>query len=741
MRVRTILRDSRWSCWRWLFPLALLAAIWWPEWTHFRIDRSDVRVELPAQGVATPDDTVLAELAEIDLAEVQGLGLAALTVARQVADGYIELPGLSAGRVQLRGHPHDHQVGPPTFRLFMASLSPERLMLQAYQETGNEQWLNLALQRTVALAAYEREQTHDQDFLWNDHAVAGRVATLVRLWADIRSHPALRQSDGPALLSFAQRSGRLLAKPSLFTVRTNHGVMQNLALLQLTGAFPWLPEAPQWRALARQRLALQWGFYLSPEGVTLEHSPGYHQIGTVLAQRALRLYRLNGLPTDAGLQRAGAAAQRNLALLMRPDGTLPPIGNTDIGFVSRLPAENDGVEPPRWLPPPPADTPGGTGLFPASGWAVWWSGQAKPRESQVMLTWAKHDGHGHKHADEGALVWWAQGQEWLGTMGYWPYGDARVHEAYGWRSANAPHTPGENPAAVRSVRLLGSGEAGALRAIDLERSTAAGATLRRQVLQWDNTTVLVLDFATTAPKGSQTLWTMGPTVRLQLPPGPVDARALSAVSLPREDGLRLALQMAATGELRSQLLRGSREPFGGWATVDREPRPVDALEITSPGPEAAVASLFHLGRSDEAPTIAPLPHRLDPEQWQLNLRVAGQPMQLTRSGTSVRLTAVDGPLALTLQPPSEAATQVQRALREAYARAIGAYPPWRDLWRYRVDLSQYIGALALGLEVVLASAAAVAGGLYRRWRMALHALLAAGWIALAAYVLLVYLKP
>lgn len=736
-----ILRTWLGGWWRWLLPLALLAAIWWPEWTHYRIDRSDVAAGLPEQGAALPADAVLDELADVDLAEADSLGLPAATIARQMAQGYIDLPGLSGGRVPLRGHPQDHQVGSPTFRLFMASTAPERMLLRAYEETRDEQWLNLALQRTLELAAHERAQTHDKGFLWNDHAVAGRVATLVRLWADIRARPALRQADGPALISFAQRSGRMLAKPGHFTVRTNHGVMQNLALLQLAAAFPWLPEAPQWRELARQRLSLQWPFYLSPEGVTLEHSPAYHQLGLLLVQRAQRLYRLNGLPPDPLLERQAGAAHRVLTQLLRPDGTLPPIGNTDIGRSTRLPAlDARGSARPAWLPLPGADSPGGAQLYPVSGWALWWSGQAQPRESQLMVTWAKHDGHGHKHADEGALVWWAQGQEWLGAVGYWPYGDSQVRKAYGWRSANAPHTPDEDPRAARSVQLLGSGEAGGLRMLDLERRTADGTLLRRQVLQWDASTLLVLDFQAAARQGSQTLWTLGPAVRLQLAPPEPGARSLAASSLPRADGLRLGLRLAATSELRGQLLRGSRAPFGGWATVDSEPRPVDALELTSPTAEAATVGLFHLGRGEGAPGIAPLPPRLDPVQWQLALRIDDQPVQLQRSGDRLTLATAGTTQTLTLQPPPASVAEAQRTLREAYRDAVDRYPPWRDLWRYRVEISQYIGALALGLEGALLAAAALAGGLLRRWRLALQSLLLAGWGGLAAWVLLVHLQ-
>ncbi|MFZ2294997.1 MAG: hypothetical protein WAW46_08150 [Polaromonas sp.] len=48
----------------------------------------------------------------------------------------------------------------------------------------------------------------------------------------------------------AARSGELLAKKSQSTVRSNHGVMQNMALLQISAAFPDFPKTQKWRNLA-----------------------------------------------------------------------------------------------------------------------------------------------------------------------------------------------------------------------------------------------------------------------------------------------------------------------------------------------------------------------------------------------------------------------------------------------------------------------------------------------------------
>lgn len=722
--------------WRWLLPIGLLAAIWWPEWTHYRIDRTGIAPSLVQAGIATPSDAVLAELSDIDLAELQGLALPVLAVAKDLRLGSIDVPGLSGGRVRLQGHPHDHQVGPPTFQLFMAGLSPERLLLQAYQQTNDRQWLELALQRTVQLASHELAQRHDRGFLWNDHAVASRPATLIRLWLDIRGNPQLREAHGAALLSFAVRTGRMLAKSSQFTVRTNHGVMQSLALLQLAAAFPWLPEAPGWRTLAHERLTLQWRFYFSPEGVVLEHSPGYHHLGTVLAYRAQRLYRLNDMPVDTTLQPLALKSQQVLARLMRSDGTLPPIGNTDLGASLRLPsAPGDGSAMPGWSDPPPASQPAGAALYPIAGWGLWWTGQQHPRGSQVMMTWAKHDGHGHKHADEAGLTWWANGNEWLSTVGYWPYGHPLMREAYGWRSSNAPHLPGESARARRKVRLMSSGDTPQLRLIDIERQAERGVVLRRQVVQWDGSSLLVLDFISGSPTGSQTLWTLGPGVRLERRSD--DGPWMTSAGT---DGSRLAFHVVSTSATQQTILRGSHEPFGGWATIARTPTPVDALQVTTAAAESATVTLFQLEPQILAPSVGALTARMEPDDWMLTLQVHGSPLQIQRRGAEVSLMPSSlPPVVLHLASPGPDVETGLALLAASYRAAVDAYPPWRDIWRFRERVSKYIIALAIGIELGLFGLAAFAAATYRRNVRRLHTALGVLWLSLGYYLINSYL--
>ncbi len=213
----------------------------------------------------------------------------------------------------------DLQWGWPTQQLRFASLAHVEVLLDAYQATGDIAFLEGARDIVDAWAAFERSRVLPIGFLWNDHAIAQRVLVLTRYWSLLRGSPAFKPESARALLGFVQRSGLMLAKPGHFTVRTNHGVMQNLALLHVAAAFPALPEAPEFRRVAVARLKLQFAFYQSAEGVVLEHSPGYHGLGTNLLAALASYQRVLGEDLELQVTERLARACRVLRVV-RPAG-------------------------------------------------------------------------------------------------------------------------------------------------------------------------------------------------------------------------------------------------------------------------------------------------------------------------------------------------------------------------------------------------------------------------------------
>lgn len=719
--------DWRFLCVRTCLALSIITSIWIPYFSHFRIDRTPVATPTVRASIDSPSLTVLNEISAMSFGAVLTVPDAlVLQYAQGIVEGTLLAPQLLDTSYQLRGYPSDFQFGSPKVQLAMASLDLEGLLLAAYEQTGRTIYLEVATKRILEFSVYESSQFQDHGFLWNDHAVAARSGVLIRLWLHLRNRPELSVDSSVAIVSFVQRSAQFLAKPSHFTVRTNHGVMQNLALLQITAAFSELPEAAMWRELAVSRLNLQLPFYVSSEGFVLEHSAGYHALGTDLLAMGLRLIKLNGLTPSSQLVKAVESSRMVLNVLTRPDDTLPLLGNT-----------NSIAASSPWKP----GTEKKSRIFPLTGYAIWWEEDPTKDLSQTLVTWAKHDGHGHKHADEGAVLFWSDGVDWITSTGYWPYGAHFEADAYSWSGANAPHQPGEPFAVPRRVQVLSIGGQSGARFIEIERQNENGALFRRQILQMGGAGLLVLDFVSGALHGSETVWTLDAALRLH-----PALEAQSYISSATARGRRVAINHTSVPSGSAQILRGAVQPFGGWVVVNHKPTPADALHLINVSTQSVNAVLFEVitDASMRALHVA-VNTTATADRWVVTLTKPSGTEHIVRDRSVIRLTGRGKPSDFSgvVSMPLNAVPNDnigRAALVAAYSRAVEAYPPWKDWSFYRMRLTYLAALLAIFVEIscLVMSRRSWAVG-YQQVLYA-HLGLIATWLAMGLWIHVLYLK-
>jgi hypothetical protein len=710
---------------RLLLPVLLALSIYSLDFFHFRVDGAVPPPPVVERLAAAPADAVLGAIADISL-EVS-LGIPPQDrpqAAHEIYEGRLHAPNFSATRLQLQGWPGDLFVGGPTFQLVMASLAVEDLLLRDAESSGRREHYALAKDRILQFADWEAAQHAPAAFLWNDHAVSARISVLLRFWRMLRSDPGATPAQRAALLALVSRSGGLLAKSSQFTVRTNHGVMQNIALLQLSAAFPDLPQSGAWRKLALDRLELQLGFYVSPEGVVLEHSSEYHLFGVQLLGYAIQLARLNGLEPSARLLLAHQRSQEFSKVLTRPDGTVPIIGNT----ASQVFSEEDHR---RFMASGAAskDAVATTHAYPISGYAVW--NQTGPVASQVAVAWAKHDRHGHKHADETSVHFWSRGIDWITATGYWPYGEKGYDEANGWRGANAPHLRGESAHSARRVELKFQGGGPAAKLVDVETRRESGAVLRRQVVQLGAERLLVVDTAADANQPVDTLWTLRPEHRLLV------KSPTHFVGQPAAGGQVLHMNFAfgGAGGAASASTGGSFSPFTGWVVVGRRTVAAPAVTVERAAGAHMTAALFSVGGQDQTPALT-LDEHVSAEQWSASLQDPQGALRVRRHGAVLEVTG-PGAAAAVVDLAAPASVQVpQQALRAAMTEALRRYPAWRELKSFHTRLYALIAALwAVG-----EAAAMTPVGRRIRARWLVTASYGLGWLALAWWVHARYLE-
>ena len=711
-------RSLSWFLLRLCFAILAFAALWLPEFRHYHVDRAPPGAAAIEAARSTPGAEVLAEIAAMPLTVSLGIKTEDLVSASEaVLQGKLHAPAYLDGPRPIMGYPGDIETGPPTLRLALAGLALEDQLVRAFEASGDERFLREALRRTVAFATYERSRRIDSGFLWNDHAIAARVAAMARLWRHLRERPDLAGENAAVPLTVVQQAARMLLKPDHFTVRTNHGVMQNLALLQIAAGFPSLDPEHRFVALALERLGVQAGFFVSPEGIVLEHSAGYHAHGSELLAVALRLCELNRVQPPPFLADAARRSHEVLALLRRPDGTLPAFGNTEFGAPS--------------APPGPDPAPGNH-LFPVAGYALWWTAageSARDRPTQTVVAWAKHDGHGHKHADEGSLVLWSDGIDWITPTGYWPYGHPLTRISYSWTSSNALHEAGEGPKSPRQTSLRGVISAQSVRALDIERTNADGAVFRRQIVQIGGDRVLVIDDARELRSGAETLWTFSPDTDLITHPG------TDTLLVQRGDARMQMVVLPIAAVLTRH--RGSEAPFAGWVVRGGRPAPAPALQVLRPESNSLTATIFHLLGPAEASPPPVLSTDATAEHWRLEWSGSGDSLSLERQGDTLRLRDGSGSREYRWHPAPDVA-QAGASLKAAYVAAVTAYPPWRDLTAYRIQASYGVGAFWLLVEVLVLVVVRRQTRITRG--IPFHALLALLWSASVAFLLAFHLN-
>ena len=734
---------SVWIAFAWLVlaPLLVLVSIWLPVWQHYRVPGLTLNRSALDSLRSTPADARLLALeGQAQRLRTSFPDDAALRQASAIGEGHIELPTGEQRRVTLPFDARDYDGGTPGGALSMASMVVPDTLLRAYELSGNEAYFTQARQAILGFATFERGLRTDLGNVRNDHAIVARVGVLMRFWRLYRHRADFDADVAHAVLEQVARSAAFLGKASHFNAATNHGVMQNIALLQAAAAFPALPDAPLWRDTADTRLRQQMAFYANAEGVVLEHSPAYHRFGTALMGMAIELRAWNGLPPLDGLAQTYARGVAFLERLQRPDGSLPRIGDT-IGGAAPVDAgarQNPFVEV---VAEASLALPDATRVYPGAGYAITRrpvspSGATELGVSHATLYWSRFVGHGHDVAAEGSFLLWAAGTDWVGNTGYWPYGLPGRAAATGWRGSNAPHLGNEAAASARASALLGYGADTRSHLLDVARTLAAGPRLRRQVVQIDATTWLVLD-SVSAPLAVPVdrLWTLAPQLV-------VEAAGNGLVAQDRATGWRLHLEFLGDSPFTVRRLRGSVEPFGGWVTNGPQPEPSEAAEIRQePGSRWTAAVLTLLPPGAEPGASGSVMRYTAEDDWSISVGSGGKPaIGVTRRRAELTVGADSATAqAIGLLTPPADSIQEHATISRALAATLGEFPHFKPLGFYRLRLSYAVGVAALAWLGAWLCAWLWVGRRAGRSASLLGALGLLFWVTTAAWIHAVYL--
>lgn len=659
-----------------------------------------------------PEQSVLNEIAAMHLAAVTVATDEVVPAAERIMRGALSLPGFPSTSISLLFAPEDLNRGLPTFQLMVASLASADILLNAYHMTQREEFYVQARNLIIGFAEYEAGQWIDHGLMWNDHAISARIPVLVKFWALYRAHPDFDPNVGRILLGFASRSAQMLAKPSFYAWRTSHGILSDLAILQVAAAFPEIPGIDDLKKIAEVRFRNHLNYWINEEGVTLLHSAGYHVGSLYHFGLGLRLFTLNGVKIPDEWWQRYTKAIDFYSLLRRSDGTVPMYGDTsstpsgaNILVTSRRNADNAaGPLVQKKVQAPP----NGFFVFPVAGHAILWDGQTSAvgvdsNASQSLITWSYHPGLGHKVADELSMILWARGRTWLTNAGYWPYGVWGRDQAESWGASNAPHLLDENKSSERSSQVRSAGQGDGLAFIDVERSGPSDFAVRRQVIRLAGDQIwIVLDHS--RDLNSQTVvtnWIFYPDLNITALPLEGGYIVNAPIS-----GVQMLSMFSGSDGFNSKVVIGSKTPFAGWVVQDRTPTPAPTIvnHQTSRG-GWSLASFSILDRKNAAVSydIARMVQWENPENWTILLERSSGNVLLTRAGRQLTVHRASSPKAnsvIELTPLIAPEADIA-AIRSSFQAAAVTFDKFQELISFRIKVSYILLAILIGQEFLI----------------------------------------
>ena len=709
----------------------MFSTIWGSVILHYYFPNPIITGEIVANARLVPADEVLDELKHFYYhkpLDFQPAG-AVIHAAEDILEGRLDQPGLPSLRLHMPFDPEDLETVPPEWQLEFAALGIPKVLIEAYEHSHRDEFLVAARDCILAWASFERHAWLPKGFLWNDHAIAARSLILSNFWRLYRHSHLYQDEVAKTVFEFAARSAQFLADRSHFTFATNHGVMQNLGLWHLALSFPTLPHSSEYAQLALMRLREQMPYYLSEEGVILEHSAGYQEFGLNLLSLAFRYMAHLDLPVDGQWREEYDKAKEYYALLRKPDRTLPIFGDTEsqasplgppiidldeMGMSSRLHFAA------TWKPQNTHD------LFPISGYFIRWEGlESWPRLSdlnQSVVAWSYFPGHGHKHADEMSVSLWANGETWLTNHGYWPGAEQ-------WGGSNAPHLRLEDKKSMRKTELKFHGSSVDLALIDLERKGPGNFTVRREVIRVRPYFWLIFDQSSGAGSDvTTTSWITSDKISWN------QTQRSNVFDLKGADPqttMTVSFAGSSGTTFRTPLVSEKFESGKGGTKT--------GLITEQPANNSWALSAWSLNNPSRRkfklvgnPVVS---HLTSAENWAILLPLESGDLHISRDRDRL---FVSGPRnsetfrSLTLHAAENVDAKV-RAIRSAYENVARKYPPrFRDLLLYRTRASAILLFIFIVQELVFMVVPS-------RWHVRLRLLNSICWIGGGGWLHLVYL--
>lgn len=276
------------------------------------------------------------------------------------------------------------------------------------------------------------DKESDFEFIWHDHATALRAEVLLVFANYVEEYNpqwfTANKNFIDRLYIFLEVLKIKLSDKNFYSEHTNHGLEQARVLLLLSIYFQDIDS----QKLAIQRISSELDFSFTEEGVHKENSPGYHQFVLKVFLGIISDFPKSILgELSEKFDKIGTKALEFLAHIIRPDGHLPIIGDTELIRPSDSYAQyfSEDIEYQEYLY---SMTKGRKGIKPKdrykvyekSGYAIYrnkWGSRIDFDQTFQLILKAGCLSQYHHQQDEGSIVLYAFGEDWLVDSGLFNY--------------------------------------------------------------------------------------------------------------------------------------------------------------------------------------------------------------------------------------------------------------------------------------------------------------------------------
>lgn len=219
-----------------------------------------------------------------------------------------------------------------TANFYLHSLRWLRPLIHTWQAKKDRESLELVKEVLKSWWRANSDVATAPEFAWHDHATASRLRVISWFWELWRPQAKSDPDFARDLLASVYQHLLFAGDNANYMAASNHGMFMDASLLAATTTFQEFNCATGLKKHAYQRLQTWIKNNFSKDGVNLEQSPGYHWYVIANINRIVKFLEENHEPVPPSLTLAVKKANAVLPWMVRSDGSLSNLGDSDSRF-------------------------------------------------------------------------------------------------------------------------------------------------------------------------------------------------------------------------------------------------------------------------------------------------------------------------------------------------------------------------------------------------------------------------